>query len=196
MYQVALGFLQISHPCNFSILENVNLSSQPKSFNRSKHIFRKFHFLKIKAASTASHFWALPDWRPAALLMETSLKTEEDGEGMARSRGCTLAGTRWRHGGKRDIATQTSLSVPHSLWHRWEWMGGKTLGPDWSPQTLVQDTDTVWTLPKAIPVGGTGQEASLRENETNKLSKLQGSKLGFQEFLLTKLLLWGRGASL
>lgn len=115
MYQVALGFLQISHPSNFSILENVNLSSQPKSFNRSKHIFRKFHFLKIKAASTASHFWALPDWRPAALLMETSLKTEEDGEGMARSRGCTLAGTRWRHGGKRDIATQTSLSVPQPL---------------------------------------------------------------------------------
>lgn len=109
--KVVLDFLQISYPCIFPVLENMDLSFYPKSFNSSKYIFRNFSFLKTKVVSTARHSWAQSKWGQAAHLMEK--RKMEEGRIVAEN--TYLDQVEASRNGKGATATQVSLSVPQPL---------------------------------------------------------------------------------
>lgn len=109
--KVVLNFLQISYPCIFPVLENIDLSFYSKSFNSSKYIFRDFSSLKTKGVSPARHSWAQPKWGQAAHLMEK--RKMEEGRIVAEN--SYLDQVEASQNGKGAMAIQVSVSGPQPL---------------------------------------------------------------------------------
>lgn len=122
--KVVLDFLQISYPCIFPVLENIDLSFYSKSFNSSKYIFRNFSSLKTKVVSPARHSWEQPEWGHCPLNGE-----EEDGGGKDCGRECVLGSGRGKPKWKR------SHGHPGVL--KWATAFGR-IGSGWAEKYWVQ----------------------------------------------------------